>query len=418
MSLAGSVLRFKHLLNDAGGEALPHTRKGSTMPEYTMRTEFPSYVAMDVHSRSIVMRGIDLTTGETRSRRVAGEVGAGDAVGWAESWMTGPVYFAYESGPCGFQLCRDIRALDHSCDVIAVTSIPRSPEDKYLKDDKRDAQRLLSEMTKVDSKLKTVYVPTTRIESLRDLTRARYDAMAISRRSRQLVSSMLTRYGYVWNERTAGGKLADTWTQRYVAWVKKAELAEPVAQQTLRAYLENALEDLERLKRIEKLCRAEAEAPDVKPFVDALTRLMCVDTLTALTFYASMGDFERFERGRSVSAYYGLTPSHGNSGEKRNRNGSITKAGDSLVRVILTEAVSGSMAAAKVNTKARKKGAEVSDAAEGEARKCNARNRARYADLAVKGKHHNVVKTAVASELARDMWIIGRMVQREQAARK
>ena len=70
--------------------------------------------------------------------------------------------------------------------MIAVTSIPRSPEDKYLKDDKRDARRLLSEMTKVDSKLKTVYVPTTRIESLRDLTRARYDAMVISRRSRQL----------------------------------------------------------------------------------------------------------------------------------------------------------------------------------------------------------------------------------------
>ena len=36
-----------------------------------------------------------------------------------------------------------------------------------LKDDRRDAQRLPSEMTKVDSKLKTVYVPTTRVESLR-----------------------------------------------------------------------------------------------------------------------------------------------------------------------------------------------------------------------------------------------------------
>ena len=70
MSLAGSVLRFRHLLNDTGDEALPHTRKGSTMPKYTMHAEFPSYVAMDVHSRSIVMRGIDLTTGETRSCRV------------------------------------------------------------------------------------------------------------------------------------------------------------------------------------------------------------------------------------------------------------------------------------------------------------------------------------------------------------
>ena len=47
------------------------------------------------------MRGIDLTTGEARSRRVIGEVGASDAVGRATSWLTGPVYFAYESGSCG-----------------------------------------------------------------------------------------------------------------------------------------------------------------------------------------------------------------------------------------------------------------------------------------------------------------------------
>lgn len=104
-----------------------------------------------------------------------------------DSWLTGPVYFAYESGSCGFQPCRDIRGLGHSCDAIAVTGIPRSPEDRLLKDDRRDAQRLPSEMTKVDSKLKTVYVPTTRVESLRDLTRARYDAVAASRRSKQLV---------------------------------------------------------------------------------------------------------------------------------------------------------------------------------------------------------------------------------------
>ena len=385
------------------------------MPEFTMHADYPSYVSMDVHSRSIVLKGLNLETGETRSRRVSGDVGANNAVEWATSCLPGPVYFAYESGPCGFKLCRDIRGLGHGCDVIAVTSIPRSPEDKYLKDDRRDAQRLLSEMTKVGSKLKTVYVPTTRIESLRDLTRARYDAMTISRRSKQLVSSMLTRYGYVWNERTASGNLCDTWTGRYVAWARKADLDEPVAQETLRTYLDNALEDIERLKRIEKLCTAEANAPDAKPYVDALSRLLGVDVLTALTFYASIGDFERFGRGRAVSAYYGLVPKRNNSGEKNRRNGSITKAGDSLVRLLLTEAISGSIPTAKTNTKSRRKGADVSPAVEQEARKCNARNRTRYSDLVSKSKNANVVKMAVASELARDMWIIGRMVQRELA---
>ena len=81
----------------------------------------------------------------------------------------------------------------------------------------------------------------------------------------------------------------------------------------------------------------------------------------------------------------------------------------------LTEAVSGSLAAAKTNTKKPRKGAVVSSAVELEAKKCNARNRFRLRDLTEKGKTANVVKMAVASELARDMWIIGRMVQRELA---
>ena len=119
-----------------------------------------------------------------------------------------------------------------------------------------------------------------------------------------------------------------------------------------------------------------------------------------------------------MSAYYGLVPKRSNSGEKSNRNGSITKAGDSLVRLLLTEAVSGSIPAAKTNTKSRRRGADVSPAVEQEARKCNARNRARYGDLVARGKTAIVVKAAVASELARDMWIIGRMVQQELARQR
>ena len=130
--------------------------------------------------------GIDLTTGEARSRRVTGEVGAGDAVG--------PDLVAHRPSLLRLRVRLVLvpalprhQGLGHSCDAIAVTGIPRSPEGRLLKDDRRDAQRLPSEMTKVDSKLKTVYVLTTRVESLGDLTRARYDAVAALRRSKQLV---------------------------------------------------------------------------------------------------------------------------------------------------------------------------------------------------------------------------------------
>ena len=80
-------------------------------------------------------------------------------IGWAK-WATEPLRFVYESGPCGFQLAREIRAMGIDCDIIAVTSIPKSTEDKRLKDDGRDAQSLLEAVTAPSSKCKAVYIPS------------------------------------------------------------------------------------------------------------------------------------------------------------------------------------------------------------------------------------------------------------------
>jgi len=384
------------------------------VPQYTMNSDYAAYVAMDVHSRSITMHAVSLETGEPRTRRLTGCPGAAEVVEWAKSWLPDPILFVYESGPCGFQLQRDIEALGCACRIAAVTSIPRSPEDKYLKDDRRDARRLLSEITKMDGKVKFVYVPSPRMESLRDLTRARHDAVKAAKRSKQQAAGLLTRYGHVWDEKTPTGRRCETWTEKHKSWMKSAEFDQALTRRTLDLYVQNATEDIERVKNLTRLCLAEAEKPDVKPYVDALTRLKCVDVMTALAFLASMGDFERFSNGRSVSSYFGLTPRRSDSGEKTGRNGKITKAGDTLCRMLLTEGVGG-IGAAKSNVKKLRKGQVVSPQVEAEARKCNARNRARYEHLTASGKHANVAKIAVASELVRDMWIIGRMVQREQA---
>ena len=90
----------------------------------------------------------------------------------------------------------------------------------------------------------------------------------------------------------------------------------------------------------------------------------------------------------------------------------MTKAGDALCRTSVLEGVCG-LEAARVNKKPLRKSQIVSPQGEAEARKCNERNRTRYKTLVANGKHPNCAKVAVASELVRDMWIIGRMVQRE-----
>ena len=108
------------------------------MPEYTLQSDHASVIAIDQHARSMTLCALDLAAGETRAGRLTDCPSALQVLDWA-SWAAEPRRFVYESGPCGFQLARDLLALGQRCDVIAVTSIPRSTSDRQRKDDRRDA---------------------------------------------------------------------------------------------------------------------------------------------------------------------------------------------------------------------------------------------------------------------------------------
>ena len=383
------------------------------MQEYTLRSEHATTIALDQHARSVTLAALDLATGETRSGRLADCPSAEQIVSWAD-WATRPLRFVYESGPCGFQLAREIRAMGADCDIIAVTSIPRSTEDKRLKDDRRDAQALLEAVTAPSCKCKTVYIPSEESEAARDLCRAYYDMVLATKRMKMQFSAMLLRHGFVWNERTPKGNLRPTWTRDYIKWAKSIRLPMEAENQTLKFYLKGVLDGLDRCGELKRACLELAGTERFKPYVDALARLKGVDRMGALTFVATMDDFSRFKNGRSVSRYFGLTPTRHDSGEKTGRNGRITKAGDTTVRKAVVEG----LASLPSFNKAQKwlpKGCEVSAAVEAEACLCNSRNVDRYRSLTKAGKRPNVAKVAVASELVRQMWAIGNIVRSELA---
>lgn len=383
------------------------------MQEYTLRSEHATTIALDQHARSVTLAALDLATGETRSGRLSDCPTAGAIVEWA-GWATGPLRFVYESGPCGFQLAREIRAMGICCDIIAVTSIPRSTEDKRLKDDRGDARSLLEAVTAPNSKCKRVYIPSEESEAARDLCRAYYDVVLATKRLKMQLSAMLLRHGFVWNERTPRGNLRPTWTRDYIKWAKSIGLPAGAENQTLKFYLGGVLDGIDRCKEIRRECLELSEAERFRPYVDALARLKGVDRMTALTYVATMDDFSRFGNGRSVSKYFGLIPTRHDSGGKTGRNGRITKAGDTTVRKAVVEGLAGLPNFSK-SQKWLPKGREVSAAVEAEACLCNSRNVDRYRALVKAGKRPNVAKVAVASELVRQMWVLGNMVRGELA---
>lgn len=362
----------------------------------------------------MTLAALDLATGETRGGTIADCPTAAQIVGWA-SWATRPLRFVYESGPCGFQLARDIRSMGIDCDVIAVTSIPRSSGDRLLKDDRVDARLLLDAVTAPSCKCRAVHVPDEASEAARDLCRAYYDAVLANKRLKMQFSGMLLRHGVVWNERTASGTLRVTWSRDYVKWARSIRLPEDAENRALRFYLRGVLDGMDRCSELRRGCLEVADGGRFKPYVDALARLKGVDRMTALTYVATMDDFSRFRNGRSVSKYFGLTPTRHDSGEKVGRNGGITKAGDTTVRKAVIEGLA-SIPNYTRSPKPVARGCEVSAAVEAEACLCNARNVERYRRLVGSGKRKNVAKVAVASELVRQMWVLGSIVDGERAA--
>ncbi len=74
----------------------------------------------------------------------------------------------------------------------------------------------------------------------------------------------------------------------------------------------------------------------MKPLVQAPQAMRGVQLIASMTPVAALQDFLRFANPRQILAYVGLVPGEHSSGSKR-RQGSITKAGNSVARRMLVE---------------------------------------------------------------------------------
>jgi transposase len=105
---------------------------------------------------------------------------------------TPTLVFAYEAGPCGYRLHRDLTGQGFDCRVVAPSLIPKKPGDK-VKTDRRDAVELARLLRSGD--LTRVYVPTIEDEAIRDLTRARDAARLTLKNATLRLKAFLLRLG-------------------------------------------------------------------------------------------------------------------------------------------------------------------------------------------------------------------------------
>ena len=104
------------------------------------------------------------------------------------------LFFAYEAGPTGYGLHRQITALGHDCAVVAPSLIPKRPGER-VKTNRRDALTL-ARLHRA-GELTPVWVPDPGHEAIRELVRAREAAMEDLRAKRQHLQSFLLRHGRI-----------------------------------------------------------------------------------------------------------------------------------------------------------------------------------------------------------------------------
>ena len=123
-------------------------------------------VGLDVHATKIVAAVLDAETGQLQTFGMSGDTDG--AVGFCAG-LPRPVRVAYEAGPTGYGLARELAKRGVECVVAAPSKIPRATGDR-VKTDRRDAEHLVRLL--LAGKLHAVRVPGDEEEALRDLVRA------------------------------------------------------------------------------------------------------------------------------------------------------------------------------------------------------------------------------------------------------
>ena len=146
----------------------------------------------------------------------------------------------YEAGPTGYGLARQLNEQGICCVVVAPSLVPIQ-KNRRIKTDRRDAVRLAHFLRSGD--LVEVSIPQAQTEAMRDLERAREDAIQVEHVARQQLDKFLLRHGRRWS---AGGK----WTHKHWQWIKVQEFSEEASRRVFNDYLHTVEQALARVQRL------------------------------------------------------------------------------------------------------------------------------------------------------------------------
>jgi transposase len=315
------------------------------------------------------------------------------------------LHVCYEASGCGFWIARRILQMGVCCEVIAPSLIPTRSGDR-VKTDKRDAAKLARSLRAND--LVAVHIPDPLDEAIRDLCRARTDAVDDLRRARTRLLALLRRLGYRYDGKTH-------WTQAHRNYLRGLKLPDPAHNRVLEDNIATIDFHEERIARLEDEMLHLFGDWQRRELVEALMAFKGFQLVAAMVTVSEIGTFSRFEHPKKLMAFLGLVPSENSSGTSR-RQGGISKCGNPHARWLLVEQATHYRVPPKVSAQLSERQKDAPRWIRELSWKTQTRLSHRFSVLRKRGMHHNKIKAAIARELTAFVWELGTRIEAQQPA--
>jgi len=276
-------------------------------------------IGCDFHTRFQQIAILDPTSGEILERRLEHETGEAEKF---YASLPDPARVGVEATIRAQWFERALARYGHELWVGDAAEISAARVRKQ-KTDSRDALHILDLL--LTNRFPRIWTPSPTERDLRQLLRhrhklVRYRTSVMNQLHGLAMSQGLCRKRKLWSRvgrRELEALTLDPWADR-----RRQEL----------------LALLDRLNPwISDLDRAVEQEAELRPEAVRLMEQPGVGPVTALSFVLTIGPVSRFQRSKQVVSYLGLNPREESSGGKQ-RLGSISKQGNSMMRYLLVEA--------------------------------------------------------------------------------
>jgi transposase len=250
--------------------------------------------------------------------------------------------------------------------------------------------------------LPAVDVPTVADEAMRDLSRAREEAL------RDRKGATCRRKAF-WRRHDTRDPGRATWGPAHRRWLAEVVCPTPAQPIVFQADVRAVTEHTERLQRLAQARQEQVKTWRLSPVVAALQARRGVQCTVAVTAVAARGDLTRFHNPRERMQCLGLMPAEDSPGERR-RQGALTTAGNTHARRALGEGAWAYRDPATVSRQLPRRLDTPPQAIQDSSWTAQVRLGKRYRRLLARGTHADQGVVAIARELVGLMGAMTRQV--------